>query len=452
MGMLKIYNSLTRKKEIFKPIKKEEVSIYTCGPTVYNYAHIGNFRSNVLYDLIKRSLIFKGFSVNHVMNITDVDDKTIKGSINENLKLSDFTRKYENIFLSDLESLNIILPTHLTRATEYIADMVNMIKILIKKGFAYKAQDGIYFSIDKDKKYGKLSQLEKSKDKKERIKSDEYDKENAQDFALWKFYTPEDGSVFWETDIGKGRPGWHIECSAMATKLLGDTIDIHAGGIDLLFPHHTNEIAQSECATGKKFVNYWIHGAFLNMKEKMSKSKGNVIYLKNLIEQGYSPLHYRYLSLLTHYRKSLNFSYDNLDAAKNAYERIKRKVIELKKEEHKGKDKFKEYLSKFEKAIDDDLNMPKAVQVFIKALEDFDFDSKKKLELLNKFDSVLGLGIVDMQETNIVIPDEILEFLKQREQLRREKKWAESDILRQRLKEKGYNVIDTPEGSKLEKI
>ncbi|MEK6850816.1 MAG: cysteine--tRNA ligase [Nanoarchaeota archaeon] len=450
--MLKLYNTLTRKKEVFKPIKKGEVGMYTCGPTVYNYAHIGNFRTCILYDLIKRILLFNDFKVKHVMNITDVDDKTIKGSKKEGLSLKDFTNKYEKIFLEDLESLNVIMPDKLPRATEYIKEVVEIIKILKKKGYAYEASDGIYFSIDKSKGYGRLAQLDKVKKKKERIKSDEYDKENASDFALWKFYTTEDGNVFWDTEIGKGRPGWHIECSAMSTKLLGPTVDIHSGGMDLLFPHHTNEIAQSESATGKKFVKYWIHGAFLNMKEKMSKSLGNVITLRDLIKENYQLMHFRYLCLLTNYRKPLSFSFANLDSAKNAYEKLRRKMIELKNEEHKGKDMTKEYESEFLAAINDDLNMPLAVQLLWKVIDDFDFDSKKKLKLLEKFDEVFGLDIKNMQEIIVIASKELEHLMSEREKLRKRKKWAEADTLRERIREKGYKVIDSDKGSKLEKI
>jgi len=250
---LKVYNTLTRKKQEFIPIQKDKVRMYSCGPTVYNYAHIGNLRTYTFNDILKRSLEFLGYKVTHVMNITDVDDKTIKGSKKEKVSLDKFTRKYEKIFLDDINSLNIIQPDQIIKATESIEDMVKIIKDLIDKGYAYKTEDGIYFSISKFKNYGKLAQLEKSKSdsKKSRIRNDEYDKENAQDFALWKFYTREDGDVFWETDIGKGRPGWHIECSAMSMKVLGPSLDIHTGAIDLIFPHHTNEIAQSEASTGK---------------------------------------------------------------------------------------------------------------------------------------------------------------------------------------------------------
>ena len=283
--MLKVFNTLTRKKEEFKPIKKGKVGFYSCGPTVYNYAHIGNLRTYIFNDILKRSLMFLGMKVNHVMNVTDVDDKTIRGSVSAGESLKDFTRKYEKIFFDDLKELNIVKPDHVLRATESIDDMVRLIKELLEKGIAYKTSDGIYFSIKKSKGYGKLALLDKVKDRKERVKADEYDKDNAQDFALWKFWSEEDGDVFWETEIGKGRPGWHIECSAMSMKILGEQLDIHTGAIDLIFPHHTNEIAQSEAVTGKQFVKYWLHGAFLTMKEgKMSKSIGNILTLKNLKE------------------------------------------------------------------------------------------------------------------------------------------------------------------------
>ena len=248
---LKIYNTLTREKQEFKPIHKGSVGIYSCGPTVYNYAHIGNLRTYIFNDVLKRSLIFLGFKVDHVMNITDVDDKTIRESKNHGMKLKSFTQKYEKIFFSDLNELNILKPNHILRATESISAMVRIIKVLLEKGYAYKTSYGIYFSISKFKDYGKLARLKKVRKTKERIDKDEYDKKNLRDFALWKFWTSEDGEVFWDTEIGKGRPGWHIECSAMSMKILGDNFDIHTGASDLIFPHHTNEIAQSEAATGK---------------------------------------------------------------------------------------------------------------------------------------------------------------------------------------------------------
>lgn len=451
--MLNLYNTITRKTEPFKPIKEGQVGIYSCGPTVYNYAHIGNLRTYIFNDLLKRSLSYLGFKVTHVMNITDVDDKTIKESIKENLPLKEFTQKYEDIFFKDIKELNIIRPDHVLRATESIPEMVSLIKTLLEKGYAYKAADGIYFSINKFKKYGKLAQLEKIKATKARVKSDEYDKSNPQDFALWKFHVPEDGPVAWETEIGKGRPGWHIECSAMSMKILGPTLDIHTGASDLIFPHHTNEIAQSETATGKKFVNYWLHAGFLTMKEgKMAKSLGNVLYLKDLKEKGYQPIQFRYLCLLTHYRSPLAFSLENLEAAKNTYERLKRKIIELRKEKAKGKDKTKSYESSFLKAINDDLNMSQAIQVLWQLIDDTEFDSQKKLALLEKFDQVLGLEIAQMWETKIELPGTIKNLIEEREQARKDKNWKEADKIRDKLRSWGFIVEDKPEGPRVTKL
>ncbi len=452
MEKLYLYNTLTRKIRAFKPIKPKIVKMYSCGPTVYNYAHIGNLRTYIFNDILKRVLTHLGFKVKHAMNITDVDDKTIKGSQQEKTPLKEFTRKYEDSFFNDINELNIIKPI-LTKATENINEMVKIIKKIMEKKYAYKAEDGVYFSISKFKNYGKLANLEKIKKTKARILADNYDKSNARDFALWKFYVKEDGNVFWETEIGKGRPGWHIECSAMSMRFLGEHFDIHTGAQDLIFPHHTNEIAQSETATGKKFVNYWLHPAFLNMKEeKMSKSLGNIITLKEIKDSGYLPVHFRYLCLLTHYRKPLLFSFENLDSAKNSFERLKRKLIELRKESHKGLDKRKEYELQFHKAIYYDLNIPKALQVFWKALDDFDFAPKKKIALLEHFDSVLGLGIKDMREISLILPKEVEKLIQARERLRKNKLWAEADIIRERIRESGYLISDTPQGPKVEKI
>lgn len=453
MDKIYLYNTLTRKKELFKPIKAGRVGMYSCGPTVYWYQHIGNLRTMLMNDLIKRIFQHANYKVSHVMNITDVDDKTIKASKNENILLKELTKKYEDIFVKDLISLNIIMPSVLIRAADSINEMVKLIKILLKKGYAYNASDGIYFSIDKFKHYGELAQIKKIKKTKARIVSDSYDKSDVRDFALWKFYKKDDGDIFWETEIGRGRPGWHIECSAMSLTKLGKTFDIHTGAIDLIFPHHTNEIAQSEAATGKKFVNYWIHGGFLTMKElKMSKSLGNILTLSELIKQGYSPMHFRYFCLQTHYRKPLSFSFENLDAAKAAYEKIKRKIIQLKKEKHKGADKSREYEKQFHNAVYDDLNIPEALQAIWKLLDDEAFDSEKKLSLLNHFDSIFGLDIGKMKEEKINVPKEVKKLVDSRERLRKEKLWAEADIIRERIKEHGFSLQDTPEGPKLEKI
>lgn len=448
---LKLYNTLSRKKEIFKPLKAGEVSLYSCGPTVYNYAHIGNLRTYIFNDLLKRSLEFLGYNVKQEMNITDVDDKTIKGSKKEGIKIKEFTEKYTKIFFDDLHALNILDPEFIIKATDSIQDMVDLIKILLKKGYAYKTEDGIYFSISKFKKYGKLAQLEKIKDRKERVKNDEYDKENAQDFALWKFWTEDDGDVYWDTEIGKGRPGWHIECSAMSMKVFGPSLDIHTGAVDLIFPHHTNEIAQSEAATGKPFVKYWMHGGFLTMSEgKMSKSLGNVVYLKTLIEKGYKPLDYRYMCLTSQYRMPLAFNEETMNSAKNSYSRLKNIIKEVK-EKDDGEKENEKYLSEFKKALEDDLNMPQALAVLWKLVRDE--KATGKIKTIEKMDSVFGLGL--LKEEKIDIPSEIKKIADERKKARNEKNFDKSDKLRDKLKEMGWEIKDvknSKHGYQLERL
>ncbi len=453
--MLTLYNTLTRKKEVFKPINKDEVGMYTCGPTVYNYPHIGNYRAYLIADSLKRILKYNNYKVKQVMNITDVDDKTIRDSQKQGISLKEFTEKYTKIFIEEMNALNIDAPDVFPKATEHIKEMVSIIKKLIDKKIAYKGEDGsIYYSISKFKNYGKLAHIKfKGLKTGARVKQDEYSKEKANDFALWKSWDEKDGNVFWETEIGKGRPGWHIECSAMSTKYLGDNFDIHTGGIDLVFPHHENEIAQTEAVTNRKFVNYWMHNEWLLVNgKKMSKSSNNFYTLRDLMNKNYNPLHFRYFALLTHYRKPMNFTLDNLDAAKTTYEKIKKKIIEIKTQQHKGNDFSKQYESQFKKAINDDLNTPQAVQIFLKTLEDFDFEPKKKLALLEKFDTVLGLNIKNFQDTITILPKEVEKLVESRERLRKSKMWAKADIIRQRIKEKGYLVEDTPNGPRLEKI
>lgn len=444
---MELYNTLSRKKEDFKPLKKGKVGMYSCGPTVYWYQHIGNFRTALLADFLKRALRYTGNEVKHIVNFTDVDDKTIRGSQKEGLSLKKLTTKYEDIYLKDLEALNIIKPAKFLRATENISEMIEIIQKLLKKGYAYSADDGIYFSISKSKHYGEIAGLHKITNVKERIKKDEYDKENAHDFALWKFYSNEDGEVYWDAPFGKGRPGWHIECSAMSMKELGSTLDIHTGAMDLIFPHHTNEIAQSEGYTGKKFVNYWVHGGMLNLKEsKMSKSLGNIYTIADLKKEGFEPLHYRYLCLQTHYRKPLEFSFESLTASKNAYEKIKRKIIRLRKEKNPGNTDVKQYKKDFLEAINDDLNLPRALEVFWEVMEEANMESKTRLSTLEDFDDVLGIGIRDMKEKKIVIPKEVLDLLAKRQEARKKKMFAEADAFRDKILEKGYVIEDLAEG------
>ncbi len=442
--MLKLYNTLTRKKENFKPLLPKKVGMYTCGPTVYDYAHIGNLRTYIFNDVLKRSLEFLGFDVTHVMNITDIDDKIIKKCKTQRISLKDFTRKYENIFFEDLNELNVKKPTNILRATGSIKEMVNLIDTLLEKGIAYKTSDGIYFDISKSKDYGKLAKLDKVKKSKARISNDEYDKKNIQDFALWKFYTKEDGENFWNASLGKGRPGWHIECSAMSMKILGNTFDIHTGASDLIFPHHTNEIAQSEAATGKPFVKYWLHTGFLNMKDqKMSKSLGNILNLKRLKEKGFSPLDYRYLTLGTHYKERLIFSIENMQSARTSLKRAKNIISGL---ENDGKTN-KKYLGDFEKAINNDLDMPKALQVLWKLLRDT--KATGKIQTIQKMDQIFGLDLLKKEE--IKISQEIKKLAEERQKARNEKNWKKSDELREKINKKGYVLEDTKEGYVLKK-
>ena len=460
---LKLYNTLTRKKEIFKPIKKTEVTLYTCGPTVYNYVHIGNLKAMLTYDLLKRYLKYKGFKVKHVMNITDVDDKTIKNSQKEHKSLKEFTEFYTKAFFNDLKTLNIEKADIIPYATKEIKEMVELIQILLKKGFAYKAKDGIYFSIKKFKDYGKLALLNKENLKagaSGRISNDEYDKENAHDFALWKFWDEKDGEVFWETEIGKGRPGWHIECSVMSSKYLGQPFDIHMGGIDLIFPHHTNEIAQSEAAYNKKFCNYWIHNAHLIVNgEKMSKSLGNFYTLKDLLDKGYDPKAIRYELLATHYRQKLNFKEDEL---KKILETLQRfydfldKLDEVKEnEDNKEIQKLiKTAKENFEKSMDDDLNISAglaAIFNFMTAINKITIskkDAKQIKQIMLKFDEVLGI----MHHEKAKINKEIESLIEKREKARKEKDFATADQIRDELKEKGIILEDTPQGIRWKKV
>jgi len=437
---IQLYNTLSRQKEVFRPIKTGEVSMYHCGPTVYNTPHIGNYRTFVMDDFIRRLFEFNDYKVNQVMNITDVDDKTIRGSRAENIPLGKFTKKYEELFLEEIESLNIKKPQHLIRATEYIQEMIDLVSKLIKNQFAYSTKDGIYLAIEKVKDYGKLVQLDQTKITKERIANDEYDKDNPRDFSLWKFRTEEDGDIHWETPFGSGRPGWHIECSAMAMKILGETIDIHTGGSDLAFPHHTNEIAQSECATGHQFVKYWMHGAFMNVSnEKMAKSKGNFLKIKDLIDQSVSPLAYRYWLLTAHYRSPVNFTFEAVKGAQNALIRLMKIVVSYPK----GGSIIPKYKQKFLTFINDDLDLPKAVALAWELIADSKQGEADKRATLLDFDRVFGLKLDTIPEiSQEVIPPEIQALMDVREEARQAKDWAKADALRLEIENRGYSVVD----------
>ena len=462
--MLKFYNTLTRKKEPFKPIKKGLVTIYTCGPTVYNFAHIGNWRSFIFADILRRYLKYKGYKVKHVMNITDVDDKTIRDSRKEGISLKEFTRKYEKYFFDDIKTLNIESVEVYPRATENIKEMVELIKKLLKNGYAYKTDDGIYYNIRKFKDYGKLANLDvKGLKAGARVATDEYDKKHVNDFALWKFWDKEDGDIFWETEIGKGRPGWHIECSVMSMKYLGKTIDIHTGGIDLIFPHHQNEIAQSEGANGKKFVNYWLHCNHLIVDgKKMSKSLGNFYTLRDVLEKGYEPKAVRYILLATHYKQKLNFTFKGIEAAQNVLDRFKDFIIKLKQASGKDNKKISGLIKNvkldFEKAMDDNLNISKALAKIFdfmkdvnKLLKDNKLSKKNSnsiIKTMKGFNSVLG--IMDFKEEKI--DKEIEKLIQEREEARNKKDFKKADGIRDNLKKKGIILEDTPQGVRWKKV
>ncbi len=459
---IRFFNTLTRRKEKFTPIDEGKVRMYTCGPTVYDYAHIGNYRAFLFEDLLKRWLEHRGFKVTHVMNLTDVDDKTIKGSQKQQIPLKQFTAHYTKAFFEDITALNIKPADYYPKATSHIPEMIALIKTLIKKGYAYKSQDGsIYYAINKFKNYGKLSHIKVAELKAgARVKTDEYTKEEAQDFALWKAWTPEDGNVFWETELGKGRPGWHIECSAMSMRYLGETFDIHCGGIDNMFPHHENEIAQSEAATGKKFVNYWLHNEHLLVEgRKMAKKFGNFYTLRDLLKRGYDPIVIRYLLLSTHYRAQFNFTFEGLDVARAAVERLRNFVRRLQDAEGKGSGgKVAELLRGvqvgFGEAMDDDLNVSVALAVLfdfmreVNALLDASVLSRSEADevcaLMKRFDRVLGvIGEVEREEA---LSKEAEELIEKREEARKAKDWATADAIRVRLRAMGVILEDTPQG------
>ena len=439
--------------------------MYTCGPTVYDYAHIGNFRAYISSDVLKRYLKYKGFRVKHIMNITDVEDKTIKGAIKEHISLKKYTKKFEKAFFEDLEKLNIDKADIFPRATDHIKEMVDIIENLLKKKIAYKAKDGIYFDISNFKDYGNLSRVElKNLEVGERVKEDQYEKEEAHDFALWKFWDKEDYDVFWETKIGKGRPGWHIECSAMSMKLLGKSFDIHAGGIDLIFPHHENEIAQSEASTNKKFVKYWFHNEHLLVDgQKMSKSLGNFYTLRDLLDKGYDSRSIRYLLLSSHYGQQLNFTEDGIKAAKNSIDRLndfmtKLKTIKNKKNNPKVKKLILGTKINFEREMDDDLEVSNALAVifdFVKKINTLIMersigkkDADDVYNLMLRFDKIFGV----LETKKEKIPDEIKKLVKEREKARKEKDYGKADKIRDEIKNKGYILEDDGEGTAIKNL
>ncbi len=443
--MLKLYNTISHSLEDFEPQNSPKVTMYTCGPTVYDHMHIGNLRTFVFSDILFRVLRFNHFKVEAVQNITDIDDKIIKRAMQRQTTISEISKEYTNYFLQDIRKLNIN-PKNLKeqpKATEYVEKMIEYIKVLIEKGFAYAEKDGsVYFDISKFENYGKLSGVEKRELKTgTRILSDEYTKDDVQDFSLWKKVNDKD--VGYDSPWGKGRPGWHIECSVMSQTILGNKLDIHAGGVDLIFPHHENEIAQSEAKTGESpFVKYWVHAAHMLVDgKKMSKSLGNFYTLSDLEEKEFHPLSLRYLYLQTHYRQEMNFTWQALTAAQNALEKLWKEIASFES----SSTIITEFEQKFLEAINDDLNMPKALSIVWEVIKSNRPSSQKYATLL-KFDEVLGLSLKDAKLLLKVyekeIPLEVKKMLEDREELRRQKKYGQADKLREKIIELGYRVED----------
>ncbi|MGE0102304.1 MAG: cysteine--tRNA ligase [Blastocatellales bacterium] len=459
--MFKLYNTLTRKVEDFVPLDPSEVRMYVCGPTVYDFAHIGNFRTFLFSDLLRRYIKYKGYKIRHVMNITDVDDKIIARAVEQKMTLRDYTDKYIEYFFEDFDALGAERPEQILRATDHIDEMVELIDRLSANGHTYHADGSTYYRIGTFPDYGKLSNMKLEGNvagASERVDADEYTKEDVRDFVLWK--AAKEGEPFWATELGAGRPGWHIECSAMSMKALGETFDIHAGGIDLVFPHHENEIAQSEGATGKQFVRYWVHAEFLMVEgEKMSKSKGNFYTFRDLLEKGYTPRAIRYLLLSAPHHKQLNFTIDGLKGAESTVARLndfKQRLSELKAEpgdspaisaliERSG--------ARFEEALDDDLNTAEALA----AVHDFvretnaamaqgivrSDDQRALLDLVDRFDSVFAVfGEVKKE----MLDSEIQALIDERQSARAAKNFARADEIRQQLTDLGIILEDTKEG------
>lgn len=465
---LNLFNTLTRSVQEFTPLdpQRKAVGMYCCGPTVYDFAHIGNWRTFVFADLVRRTLEFSGYDVKHVMNITDVEDKIIKRVREQKTTLREFTGKFEAAFLDDLKALGCREPHVKPRATEHIPEIIALIEKLVARGVAYKAADGsVYFSIEKYRgcgcHYGQLLKLNLDEMRAgERVASDEYEKESIADFALWKAFVPEDGDVTWDSPWGKGRPGWHIECSAMSIKALGETFDLHLGGEDLKFPHHEDEIAQSEGATGKPFVKHWLHGAHLLVEgKKMSKSLGNFFTLRDLLAKGFTGREVRYLLLTAHYRETFNFTLDGLTGAKTALARIDECVAKLRDLAGNTNSATEaKFIGQFSNALADDLNISAAwasvfewVRETNKRLAENSLsaqDAAAALASWEKVDSVLGVGAKADSEA----PAEIVALAEARTEAKKARDFKKADAIRDELKAKGWVIEDTPKGIKLKKL
>jgi len=471
--MMNVYNSLTRRVEELKPLEGNEIRLYTCGPTVYNFAHIGNFRAYAFEDVLRRVVQFNGMKIRQVMNLTDVDDKTIRGANAAGVALADYTKTYKDAFFADLKKLNIQPAEVYPAATDHIPEMVALVRKLMEKGVAYQSEDGsVYFKVREFPGYGKLAHIDFDNQRTGlRCAADEYDKENVGDFALWKAWEESDGPVGWDSPWGRGRPGWHIECSAMSMKYLGETFDLHTGGIDNLFPHHENEIAQAEAATGKEFVRTWMHCAHLRVNgEKMSKSAGNFFTLRDLLEKGYTGREIRYVLINAHYRTGLNFAFSALEDARKSLEKIDRCMEGLSGSgvEHAENVAAPEWaekcLAEFTEAVNDDLNLPRAfaalfdlvrqTNAHVEEIKQPDNQKTRQsvLSVFRRMDEVLGVIFFGNEKKAAEVPAEVQEMLDQRAEARKAKNWAESDRLRDAIAAAGWAVKDSKEGQSVTKI
>jgi cysteinyl-tRNA synthetase len=470
---IQLYNTLGREKQVFKPIEAGKVGMYCCGLTVYDYAHIGNLRAYIFEDLLKRVLLYNGYHVKHVMNITDVghlqsdadegEDKMEVGSAREGKSAWELAEYYTKAFKQDMESLNMLPPDIWCKATDHIKEQIELVKCLEQKGFTYVTSDGVYFDTSKLSDYGKLARLGgldiEGLEEGKRIAFSE-EKRNKTDFALWKF-SPKGTKrqMEWDSPWGIGFPGWHVECSAMSMKYLGETFDIHCGGVDHIPIHHTNEIAQSEACTGKKFVNYWLHNEFVIIDTgKMSKSSGEFLRLQTVIDKGYDPLDYRYFCLGVNYRKHVQFTWEILDAARNAFTRLKSRVLEFKaslESPEPGPERSRRtesletiegYKQRFLEAINDDLGIPEGLAVIWEVVRNELLSPEARLELIYDFDRVLGLGLKDVKKTEDQIPEEIMKLVSDRAEAKKNKDFKLADEIRNKIKQRGYILVDKKDG------
>ncbi len=452
---LRLYDTYTRSLREFQPLREDYVGLYTCGPTVYNYAHIGNLRTYIFEDILRRTLEFNGYSVKHVMNITDVghlvsdadtgEDKMEKGSRRTGKSAWEIAEFYSQAFREDLKRLNILEPHIWCRATDHIAEQIALIQCIEAKGYTYRLSDGIYFDTSKLPDYGYLARLD-VEGLQAGARIDIGEKRHPTDFALWKFSpSGQKRQMEWDSPWGVGFPGWHIECSAMSAKYLGVFFDIHCGGEDHIPVHHTNEIAQTEACHGTRLANFWMHGYFLQVdEEKMSKSSGEFLRLQTLIDKGYDPLSYRLFCLSAHYRAKLNFTWESLDGAAISLDRLRNQVYEW----GEPGDVDANYAHQFTEQVNDDLNMPRALAVTWEVARS-DLPAPIRKATILYFDRVLGLGLGDWQPPKAEIPESILALVQQRQQARSEKRWAEADALRQQIAAAGYEVEDTPQGPRV---